>query len=66
MFLNIFHGNSDSAALTRKAVPGEFNTIMPWTMFGHMRTEDLKAIYAYLRTVKPITNKVVKFTSAKK
>jgi len=66
MFLNVFHSNSDSAALTRKAVPGEFNTIMPWTMYGHMRTEDLKAIYAYLRTVKPITNKVVKFTPPNK
>ena len=66
MFLNVFHTNSDSAALTRKATPGEFNTIMPWTMYGNMHTEDLKAIYAYLRTVKPISNKVEKFTSAKK
>ena len=66
MFLNVFHSNSDSVALTRKAAPGEFNTIMPWTMYGHMRTEDLKAIYAYLKTVKPISNKVEKFTLAKK
>jgi len=66
MFLNVFHSNSDSIALTRKAAPGEFNTIMPWTMYGNMRTEDLKAIYAYLRTVKPISNKVVKFTGATK
>ena len=66
MFLNVFHSNSDSVALTRKASPGEFNTIMPWTMYGKMHTEDLKAIYAYLKTVKPISNKVVKFTTAKK
>ncbi len=39
----------------------EFNTIMPWTMYGGMKSEDLSAIYSYLRTLKPINNKVVKF-----
>jgi hypothetical protein len=33
-------------------------TLMPWTDFAHMPEEDLKAIYAYLRTVKPVENKV--------
>lgn len=42
--------------------PGEFNTIMPWTMYAGMETEDLAAIYAYLRTVKAINNKVEKFS----
>ena len=41
--------------------PGEFNTIMPWTLFATMREEDLGAIYDYLRTIKPIYNKVEKF-----
>jgi hypothetical protein len=38
-----------------------YQTIMPWTMFGGMSEADLGAIYAYLRTVKPIKNPVTKF-----
>ncbi len=41
---------------------GEFNTIMPWTMYAGMEPEDLSAIYAYLRTVRPLNNKVEKFS----
>jgi mono/diheme cytochrome c family protein len=43
---------------------GEFNTIMPWTMYGGMTVEDLSAIYSYLRTVKAINNEVEKFSKA--
>jgi hypothetical protein len=42
--------------------PNDFNTVMPWTMYGGMTEEDLSAIYAYLRTLKPISNMVVKFS----
>ncbi len=42
--------------------PAEFNTIMPWTMFGGMDSTDLKSIYAYLMTLKPIENQVEHFT----
>jgi hypothetical protein len=38
----------------------EYNTIMPWMMFAGMDTTDLEAIYAYLRTVKPMKNLVEK------
>ena len=31
---------------------------MPWTVYRNATDEDLKAIYAYLRTIKPITNHV--------
>ena len=31
---------------------------MPWPVIGQKTDEDLKAIYAYLRTLKPINNKV--------
>lgn len=31
---------------------------MPWQAFSRMTDEDLKSIYAYLRTVKPIKNQV--------
>jgi hypothetical protein len=35
---------------------------MPWMMYAQMTTDDLKAIYAYLKTVKPIKNQVQRFT----
>jgi len=38
-----------------------FQTIMPWYDYSGMKENDLRAIYAYLRTVKPVKNKVVKF-----
>ena len=41
--------------------PGKENTIMPVSLFAGMTDEDLKAIYAYLRTVRPIKNKVDKY-----
>jgi mono/diheme cytochrome c family protein len=31
---------------------------MPWTVYRNMNDEDLKSIYAYLRTVKPVRNQV--------
>ena len=31
---------------------------MPWTAFRNASDEDLKSIYAYLRTLKPIVNHV--------
>ncbi|RZK41012.1 MAG: c-type cytochrome, partial [Pedobacter sp.] len=37
------------------------NTPMPWTMYGGMKPSDLKAIYAYLKNLKPIENQVVRF-----
>lgn len=43
----------------------EFNTIMPWSMYAGMTAGDLKAIFAYLKTLKPADNKVVIFTEAK-
>ncbi len=40
----------------------DFNTPMPWTLFGGMSREDLGAIYDYLKTIKPVNNVVVRFT----
>lgn len=58
-FLQKFKANSAAARVN--ANPGRENSIMPWAMYGKMKEDDLKAIYAYLRTVKPITNKVEKY-----
>lgn len=41
---------------------GGFNTIMPWTQLAGMTETDLGAIYAYLRTVPPVRNSVVRFS----
>ncbi len=37
-----------------------YNTPMPWTAYGGMDQRDIEAIYKYLRTLKPIENKVDK------
>ena len=37
---------------------------MPWTSLGHATNEDLAAIYAYLRTIKPIVNHVPDYAPA--
>jgi len=65
-FVSLFKAHSDSATLATKLNPGDFNSIMPWTMYGKMQEEDLKAIFAYLKTVAPFKNEVVKFTPATK
>ena len=36
------------------------NTAMPWTRFAGMTREDLSAIYAYLRTLTPVVNRINK------
>jgi mono/diheme cytochrome c family protein len=39
-----------------------FATVMPYATFSMMTDHDLSAVYAYLRTLKPVKNNVVKFT----
>lgn len=59
MFVNKFKNNASNEVLNIH--PGRQNTFMPWSMYGKMKEDDLKAIYAFLRTVKPINNKVEKY-----
>ena len=47
---------------TRKVGEKDFNTIMPWTMYATMTENDLSAIYAYLKTVPSVENKIVRWT----
>lgn len=42
------------------------NTIMPWARLCDLTDEDLGAIYAYLRTIPPVVNKVEKFSMQNK
>jgi mono/diheme cytochrome c family protein len=45
--------------------PGMKNTVMPLVDYSGMKDSDLKALYAYLKTVKPVNNYVVKYPGLK-
>jgi mono/diheme cytochrome c family protein len=64
-FLSLFKSRSDSTTLHTNLHPGDFNSIMPWNMYGRMTDEDLEALFTYLKTLKPIKNTVEKYTAAK-
>ena len=59
MFIAKFRNNSSRENIDREA--GKHNTLMPWSFFGTMKDNDLKAIYKYLRTVPPVHNAVIKW-----
>ncbi|HEX6225851.1 MAG TPA: cytochrome C [Chryseolinea sp.] len=61
-FVQRFKQYADSSFVIPSVRPDEFNSIMPWTMYAHMKESDLTAIYAYLKTVKAIPNNVTKFS----
>ncbi len=63
-FIARFKAYADSAYTLPSVRPGEFNSIMPWTMYSQMKESDLGALYTFLHTVKPIPNKVTKFSPA--
>jgi hypothetical protein len=55
-FIGLFKSFEDMAPMA--APPGR-NTMMPWTALATLPESDLGAIYDYLRTVKPVKNKIV-------
>lgn len=61
-FVNRFKEYADSTFEYHEVASGEFNTAMPWTMYAQMSEEELKAIYAYLRTTEPVQHLVTRFT----
>ena len=58
-FLNKFTQDREEKSYNYN--PGNQNSVMPLSILAGIKDEDLKAIYAYLRTVKPVSNKVEKF-----
>lgn len=60
-FVNKFKSYRDSTTLY-KVEPNSMNSLMPWSSYCNMTDQDLKNIYAYLRTLKPIYNPVIKFS----
>jgi hypothetical protein len=59
-FIARFRSMSDQSTAVHVGA-SDFQTIMPWWEYSKLKEADLNAIYAYLRTVKPVNNKVVKF-----
>jgi len=61
VFIQRFKQYADTAYHLQPVSAHDFNTPMPWLMYRGMAKKDLAAIYAYLRTVSPINNRVEKF-----
>jgi cytochrome c553 len=55
-FLNKFTQYRNKEAYAFDA--GKQNTIMPWALYSQMDDYDLKAIYAFLKTLPPVKNKI--------
>jgi hypothetical protein len=64
-FIGRFRSFAGFNAETAPAVPKGRNTVMPWIEYSGMSDHDLGAIYDYLKTVKPIENRVNPFPDAK-
>jgi len=63
MFIQRFKLFADSSYTPVKMKTGMLNTLMPWLFYSGMTEADLGAIYDYLRTVKPVHNKVERFVA---
>lgn len=62
VFLAKFKTNLD--AVEKGTDPGKMNTEMPWGSYAKMKEDDLKAIYAFLRSIPPVKNKVEKWPAS--
>lgn len=60
-FVHTFKQYQDSTWRSPKLELTDPNTIMPWMMYSEMTEEDLRAIYAYLQTIDPVSRTVQKF-----
>jgi len=60
VFVSRFKSLGDPA-MAQPVSEKNFQTIMPWYAYEGMSEGDLKAMYAFLRTLKPVKNQVVKF-----
>lgn len=62
-FVNKFKAYADSSYVAPLVEKDSWNTPMPWSMYAGMKTSDIEAIYAYLRSIQPIKNAVTRFTA---
>jgi hypothetical protein len=64
-FIGRFRAFSGYTHETAPQAPKGKNTLMPWIAYSGMTDEDLGAVYAYLRTVPPVENRINPFPDAK-
>lgn len=60
-FLDKFRAYRGQPPRRLQGAEREQNSEMPWSAYAGMTDDDLSAIYAYLRTVKPVAHRVEKF-----
>jgi hypothetical protein len=57
------YADSSYVAPTINFEKKEFQTVMPWIMYSGMEQGDLEALYDYLQTLKPVRNKIERFST---
>ena len=60
-FVDKFKSFDNASSLKTMSAPNQLHSEMPWISYSGMKKSDLAAIYAYLQTLPPLSNKVVKF-----
>lgn len=63
MFIGKFRAFRDRALVNRQVAKNTFNTVMPWSVYAGMTDQDLAAIFTYLKSLPPVSNKVVTFVA---
>jgi len=63
-FVQRFKRYADSTYTPEPIAPGDFQSLMPWVMYGGMKESDLEAIYIYLQSLEPVNNEVIRFSKA--
>lgn len=63
-FIDKFKAFENTTVATLGDTERRQNTVMPLTAYAGMTREDLSAIYAFLRSQKPVINRVVRFPDA--
>jgi mono/diheme cytochrome c family protein len=64
-FIDKFKAFETTPPATLSEAEKRQNTVMPITAYAGMTREDLSAIYGYLRSIKPVVNRINKFPDAK-
>jgi mono/diheme cytochrome c family protein len=63
IFVAKFKMYADSNYHATTVKTGQTNTIMPWDNYSGMDTSDLTALFAYLQTIEPVKQQVIRYSS---
>ncbi len=64
-FIALFKKYEDSTFINKPLDKNQVNSMMPWLVYKDMKEYDLKAIYSYLSSLKPIKNRITTFEKNK-